>query len=193
MSQPVDRTIVFAGAGSLTVGLIGRYVRVYEADATGVSIALDSGGPLLRFPGQEIDAGPGGFKRLQVSVTVASTVRIGVSETPQGDTNTQVSATVSATLSPGGTLPAGGDVACVNAAATLILAGNANGLVALVRSSDTNTYAEGTVRVGGLGVTAAAGIELNPGDVMAIDTTAAIYAYNNSGAAVTLQVLPLAK
>ncbi len=193
MGTPVDRAITFAGQGQQTVQLEGRFVRVLAADASGVTITPHPGSPLLRYAGQDVDAGPAGFKAFDVAVTVASTVKLCVSDTRQADNQTAVNATVSATVSPGGTLDAGGDVSCANGAATQVLAGDANGLTAIVRSSDTNTYTEGTVRLGGAGVTATSGIELNPGDAITIDTTAPIYAFNNSGAAVTLQVLPLAK
>ena len=193
MSKPVDRTITFAGAGSVPVGLEGRYIRIYAADPSGVTIQPDSGSPLLRFPGQQIDTGPGGFKRLQVSVTVASTVRIGVSEVPQDDTNTNVTATLSATINPGGTVANPGDVSCANGAATQLYAGGANTLTVGIKSSEANTYAVGTVRIGTTGVTGTSGLEISPGETLWLASTAPIFAYNDSGAAVDLQVLPLSK
>ena len=193
MATPRDITEVFAGAGQRPILAGGRFVRVLAADASGVTIIPDTGQPLLRFAGQDIDVGPGGFRRLQISVTVASTVKLVISDTRQADNQTSINATVSATVSPGGTFPTGGDVACPNAASTQLIAGNANELTVMVRSSAANTYAAGTVRVGGTGVGAASGIELNPGEVITISTTAPIAAYNGSGAAVTLQVLPVQK
>lgn len=193
MGTPVDRKITFAGAGQQTVQLAGRFIRVLSADASGVTLTPHPGSPLLRYAGQDVDAGPGGFQFFDVAVTVASTVQLCVSDTRQADNSTTVTATVSATVSPGGTLSNGGDTACANATATQLAAGNANGLSVMVKSSATNTYGLGTVRVGTTGVTASSGIELNPGESLTFDTTAPIFAYNNSGASVTLQVLPLAK
>ncbi len=193
MGTPVDRKITFAGAGQQTVQLAGRFIRVLDADASGVTLTPHPGSPLLRFAGQDIDAGPGGFQFFDVAVTVASTVSLCVSDTRQADNSTTVTATVSATVSPGGTLSNGGDTACPNSAATQLAAGNANGLSVMVRSSALNTYGLGTVRVGTTGVTASSGIEINPGESLTFDTTAPIVAYNNSGASITLQVLPLAK
>lgn len=193
MGTPVDRSITFTGAGQQGVQLAGRFIRVLAADASGVTLTPHPGSPLLRYAGQDIDAGPGGFQSFDVAVTVASTVQLCVSDTRQADNSTAVTATVSATVSPGGTLSNGGDTACANAAATQLAAGNANGLSVMVKSSATNTYGLGTVRIGTTGVTAASGIELNPGESLTFDTTAPIFAYNNSGASVTLQVLPLAK
>lgn len=193
MGTPIDRSITFAAAGTQGVQLEGRFVRVLAADPTGVTIKPSPGSPLLRYVGQDIDAGPGGFKSLDVTVTVASTVRLCVSDTRQADDSVEVSATVSATVSPGSTLGIGGDTACANAIATLLVAGNANGLGAIICGPAAGVWAAGTVRVGGAGVTAASGIEIAPGEKITIATTAPIYAYNNSGAAITLEVLPLTK
>lgn len=193
MGTPVDREEVFTGAGSRTISLEGRFIRVLECDASGVTITPKPGSPLLRNVGQDIDAGTPGFKSFQIAVTVACTVKVCVSDTRQSDTNTNVTANVTATISPGGTFPAGGDVACPNAAETELIAGAATGLTVIVRSSAANAYAVGTVRVGGTGVTAAKGIELNPGESISLDTTAPVHAYNASGAGVTLQVLPVQK
>jgi hypothetical protein len=189
---PVDRTEIFTGAGSRTIALAGRFIRVLAADASGVTITPRPGSPLLRYVGQDVDAGAP-FTAFDIEVTVASSVKVCVSDTRQADTNTNVTATVSATVSPAGTVAQPGDVVCANGAATQLIAGNANGLSVLVRSSVINTYTDGTVRIGTTGVTAAQGVELNAGESITIDTTAPVYAYNNSGAVVTLQVLPLAK
>lgn len=193
IGTPVDRSITFSAAGSQRVALSGRFIRILSADVSGVTITPEGASPLLRYGGQEIDVGPQGFRSFQVAVTVPCTVILTVSETHQSDNQTNVNATVSATIDPGGTLPTGGDTVCATGAATLLAAGNANNLAVMVRSSELNNYAAGTVRVGGTGVTAASGIEINPGEVMTLSTTAPVYAYNNSGAAVTLQVLPIQK
>lgn len=193
MGTPVDRSEVFTGAGTRTIALQGRFIRVLACDASGVTITPKPGSPLLRNQGQDVDAGPQGFKSFDIAVTVASTVKVCVSDTRQADSNTNVTANVNATVSPAGTVTQPGDVACANAAATQLVAGNANGLSVMVRSSAANTYAIGSVRIGTTGVTAASGVELNPGETITLDVDAPVVAYNNSGAAVTLQVLPLAK
>lgn len=193
MGTPVDRTEVFTGAGSRSIQLSGRFVRVLAADASGVTISPHPGSPVVRYAGQDVDVGPAGFQSLDISVTVACTVKVCVSDTRQADSNTNVTATVSATITPAGTVSNGGDVNCANAAATQLSAGNANGLTVIIRSSVANTYAVGTVRIGTTAVTAVSGVELNPGESIQLDTTAPLFAFNNSGAAVTLQVLPLAK
>lgn len=193
MGSPLDYSLTFAGAGSRMLPAAGRFCRVLAADASGVHISPSAtGSGLLRFEGQDIDAGTT-IKEWLVSVTVACTVRVCISDTRQADNATTVNATLSATISPGGTLGNGGDTVCANAAATQLAAGNANGLSVTVKSPLSSTYANGTVRIGTTAVGAASGIELNPGDVFTADTTAPIFAYNGSGAPVTLQVLTLAK
>lgn len=192
MGTPVDRSEVFTGAGSRVIALQGRFIRVLACDASGVTITTKPGSPLLRNVGQDVDAGAV-FKSFEIAVTVASTVKVCVSDTRQSDTNTAVTANVSATVTPAGTVAQPGDVNCPNGVATPLAAGNANGLSVMIRSSVTNTYADGTVRIGTTGVTAGGGVELNAGESLTIDTTAPVVAFNNSGAAITLQVLPLAK
>lgn len=188
MGTPVDRSITFAGPGQQPVQLAGRFIRVLGADASGVTLTPHPGSPLLRYAGQDVDAGPGGFQAFDVAVTVASTVQLCVSDTRQADNSTTVTATVSATVSPGGTLSNGGDTACATAVATQLAAGNVNGLSVMVKSSATNDYPLGTVRVGTTGVGAASGIEINPGESLTFDTTAPIFAYNNSNAPIATTV-----
>lgn len=180
MGAPIDRTETFSGAGSRNVELAGRFIRVLAADASGVTITPRGGKAMLRYAGQDIDLGPQGFQAFSIAVTVASTVRICVSDTRQADSNTNVSATVSATVTPAGTVTQPGDVICPAGAATQLIAGNANGLSVLIRSSATNNYADGLVRVGTTGVTASQGVELNVGESWPLATTAPLAAYNNS-------------
>ena len=191
MGTPVDRTETFAAAGSRTVALPGRFIRVLSAPTQGVTITTRPGVALTRYAGQGIDVGPGGFKSFDIALPVAGAVTFTVSDTEQADNQTAVNATVSATISPAATLAQPGDVSCAAGAITELYAGGAATLTVLVRSSDTNTYAEGTVRIGTAGVGAASGIELNPGDSIALDTTAAVYAWNAGGVAIDLQVLVL--
>ncbi|MDE2467164.1 MAG: hypothetical protein KGL35_00030, partial [Bradyrhizobium sp.] len=151
------------------------------------------GSPLLRFVGQDVDAGAGGFKEFDIAVTVASTVKVCVSDQRQADNATSVNATVSATISAAGTVAQPGDVPCANGVATQIAAGNANGLSVIVRSSAGNSYSPGQVRIGTTAVTAASGIEINPGETQTWAVTAPIFCFNNTGAGISLQVEPLAK
>lgn len=192
MATPVDRSETFTGAGSRSIQLSGRFIRVLAADVSGVTITPHPGSPLLRFTGQDVDAGAT-FQWFDIAVTVACTVKICVSGERQSDTNTNINANVSAVIGPGGTVAQPGDVACANAVATQIIAGDANALTVLVRSSNANNYPDGTVRIGTTGVTAASGIELNVGDTIPVDTTVPVVAFNNSGAAVTLQLLKVGK
>lgn len=193
MGTPIDRTETFTGAGARTVALQGRFIRVLEADVSGVTITPQGGKGMLRYAGQDIDVGPQGFKSFQIAVTVASAVTLCVSETRQADNAANVNATVSATIAAAGTVSQPGDVACPNGVATQIAAGNANGLSVIVRSSAGNSYSPGQVRIGTTAVTASSGIEINPGETQTWGTTAPIFCFNNTGASINLQVEPLAK
>lgn len=78
------------------------------------------------------------------------------------------------------------DVTCGNAAQTLILAANANRRSAIIGALAANT---GIIRIGDNGVTATRGAELNIGESITIESTEAIYVYNNSGAAQDVSVV----
>lgn len=99
------------------------------------------------------------------------------------DTRSTVNATVNTTIAPGASLFDGGDVACPNAAATQLLAADATRSYAIITNPSTNTA---TVRIGTSGVAAATGTPLEPGVSLPVSTTAAIYARNDSGGAVTI-------
>lgn len=193
MAQPIDRSITFAGAGTQTVQVPGRFVRVLACDASGVTITPRPGSPLLRYAGQDVDAGVGGFTAVDLTVTVASTVKVCVSDTRQADSNTNVTANVSATVTPGGTMNQPGDIACANAVATQVIAGNANRLTVTVRAPSSGAWTSGTVRIGTTAVGAASGLEFDPGDSYSADFTGPVFIYNNSGAAISIQVLEVAK
>jgi hypothetical protein len=90
---------------------------------------------------------------------------------------------VTATVAAGNTLNNGGDVSALAGAATQLLAADASRTYALICNVSTNTL---TVRIGSSAVAAATGVPLEPGETLALATTAAIYAYNAGGSAVTI-------
>ncbi len=187
-----DYSLTFGAPGVQTLRAQGRFVRVYAADATGVTIKPRNGSPLLRFTGQDVDVGVLKYDWLDISVTVASTVRLGISDDRQFDNQTNINSIVSATITPGKTLNAGGDVVCGNAATTQLIPADATRLAAILCvSANAPAYVAGTVRIGGAAVAAGAGVEINPGEKLVLDSQAIISCYNNSGAAVTVQVLPI--
>lgn len=193
MGTPRDYSLTFTAAGQRTLPASGRFCRVLAADASGATIAAGAtGSGLLRYTGQDVDAGAA-VNEWQISVTVACTVRVCISDTRQADNTASINATVSATVSPGGTMTQPGDVACANGAATQVIAGNADRLAVTVKAPESATWTAGTVRIGTTSVGAASGLELNPGDAYTAAFTGPLYVYNNSGASIDVQVLELGK
>ena len=71
-----------------------------------------------------------------------------------------------------------GDVTTVAAVSTQFLAGSATRRSAIVKADSGNA---GPVRIGDSNVGAARGINLQPGESISIDTTAALYYYDGAG------------
>lgn len=187
MGSPRDYYLTFGGAGSREIKARGRFLRVLDAPAASVFLAFDGSTELERRAGQGINFG-GWFERFTVRSTVAQTVLVCVSDERQDDDQESVSVSVAATLAPGNTLGAGGDVNIAGASSALLAAGDATRLALVVANPATNTD---PVRVGGAGVGAASGIELSPGDSITLATTAAVHGYNPKAGAQTVQVLPV--
>lgn len=99
------------------------------------------------------------------------------------DARASLNAVVNATIASGASLFDGGDVAVPSGAATLLLAADATRSYANIMNPSTNTA---TVRIGTATVGAANGTPLEPGSTLPVSTTAAIYAFQASGAPVTL-------
>lgn len=99
------------------------------------------------------------------------------------DARAVINATLNVTVSAGASLVDGGDVAVPSGAATLLLAADATRSYANIMNPSTNTV---TLRIGTATVGAANGTPLEPGSTLPIATTAAIYAYQASGGAVTI-------
>lgn len=187
MGSPRDYYETFTGAGTREIRARGRHLRILEAPAAVVFVSLDGSSELERRAGQGINFGTF-FDRITIRSAVAQTVQVCVSDERQDDDQESVSVTVSATLTPGNTLGAGGDVAIPGASAAVVIAADADRLAVTIVNPVTNTD---PVRVGGLGVGAAAGIELYPSDSYTLATTDAVYVYNGKASAQTVQVLPL--
>lgn len=143
----------------------------------------------VRFDDSEKVPLPGGigFRRYYNTVELESAtggafvVMVGFGSV--ADARSTANVTVNTTVAPGASLFDGGDVSCASGAATQLLALDAARSYANITNPSTNTV---TVRVGTSGVSAASGTPLEPGQTLPISTTAAIYAYQASGGAVTI-------
>jgi hypothetical protein len=187
MSSPRDYYLTFSGAATREIRARGRFLRVLEAPAAAVFLAFDGSTELERRAGQGVNYG-GTFNRFTVRSTVAQTVLVCVSDDRQDDDQESVSVSVSATVTPGNTLSAGGDVSIPALSSQQLAAADADRLALIVANPVNNTD---PVRVGGSGVNASSGIELQPGDSITIASTAAVYGYNPKGSAQSVQVLPV--
>jgi len=184
--NPRDYEITFAGAGEREIFARARYVRVL--DATGdVFIKADDASEVKRVKGQALNLETG-FSKITIRSAIAQTVRVVLASLPQDDASTSVNATVSATVAPANTLDAGGDVNILATSSALLSAGDVTRMALIVSNPASNTAA---VRVGGAGVGAASGVAIEPGESITLATTAAVYGYNTSSGAQSVQVLPM--
>lgn len=88
-------------------------------------------------------------------------------------------------ISQSATLDSVADVNAPNAATTLILAADTTRRSFVIK----NPSGGGSVRIGDAGAGAANGFELEAGAAFGLETGAAVYAYNGSGSAISLQVI----
>jgi hypothetical protein len=188
-----DYSFTFAGAGEESRDIpAGNHVRILEATGD-VYLAINNGPFRRRTQGWAETVEPGGapITKITVKSLIAQSILIGAGrgETDDGET---LNVNVTATVTPGNTIGAGGDVALpagVGGATTLVSAADATALTVLLKADIANTE---TIRVGGAGVGAAGGYPLEPGESVSLSTTAAIWAYNPSAvAAQNIHVLPM--
>ena len=79
-------------------------------------------------------------------------------------------------VGPGKTLTSVADKTPLNSSVVLILSdANLDRKTILIRSNKANSN---KMRIGDINITATRGIELNPGDTITLETTAAVYAKN---------------
>lgn len=185
MGSPRDYTEVFTGLAERPIQARGRYIRIMEATGD-VYISVAGSSRLKRVVGQEIDHGSE-FSRFILRSTIAQTVRVVVSDTSQRDDQQTVNVNATATVAPGNTLDAGGDVLIPANSAANVIAGDGTRLVVGVHN-----ISDQELRIGGAGVTAASGLPLKPGEEKYIATTAVVAVFNpHATEAKSVAVLPL--
>lgn len=160
----------------------GDWFQVYSAPVADLVVRFDDGEPI------QVEQGIG-FRRYYERVTLESAtgqaviVYAGFGSATDGRASV-TGLTLNTQISPGNTLSDGGDVSCTASAATQLLAADATRLYALISNASANTI---IVRVGTSAVAAGTGTPLEPGMVLPLATTAAIYAYNpHASTAVTI-------
>lgn len=128
-----------------------------------------------------------GFRRyygeIELESATGQTVVILAGYGSVSDSRANVTATLNVNIAPGNTIDDGADVATVSGAATVLLPVDLTRLHAIITNPSINIA---TVRIGSASVTASKGIPLEPGETLTYDMTGAIYAFQASGAAVTI-------
>lgn len=160
----------------------GDWFHVKSAPVDDLIVRFDDGEPVPLTAGM-------GLRRFYSKVTLESpTGQAVVAFAGFGSvTDARATANVSVTtnIAPGNTLDDGGDVDVPDSSVTLLAAADPDRLYLNV---DVPSDAAGPVRVGTGTVGAASGRRIEPGTSVPIATTAAVYAYHENGADVTVSV-----
>lgn len=166
-----------------------NYFRVISQTASStLAIRLGQNGIETPFTGQGIGIQcEDVFSRITLINNGASalTITLGLAYGSISDDRLNVSGTVSTSPVAPATFSTSADVSVSATATTQVLAANTSRKEAFI----SNRAANGTVvRVGDSGSGAADGIELASGGTLILSTTAAIYVFNPTGAAITIGV-----
>lgn len=181
------KILLAAGVPSPAMPINGDYIHILLASVDDLKVRFDSGKPNSVHQGL-------GFRRYYSDVSFESAtgqeieVLLGFGSVADGRATANVNVTTN--IAPGNTFRLGGDIACADVSTTLLLAADPDRLYAVITNESSNTA---TVRIGPATVDADTGIPLEPGQSLPIGTTAAIYAWNGSGAPVTISAASVAE
>lgn len=148
------------------------YFHVLTAPITDLMVRFDDGAQVNLYEGVGLRIYGSKFT-LESATGQTVTVLAGFGHVFDGRATANVN--VTATVAAGNTFNDGGDVVCVHAARTQLLAQDLLRTYALVKNSSSNTI---TVRIGNATVAAGSGNPLEPGETLPLATTAALYAWN---------------
>lgn len=171
-----DYRFTIAAGDSIVVHAVGRYVTCLEAN---IDFEIGIGSDALQFmtQGLTVEMAPG---EVFTQVTLDNTggaaplvVRVGIGTGNLRDQ--RLTLTGSIDVSKGDALSTLADVALVAATATLISALDLTRREIIVTNLTGNTA---VVRIGDSNVAAARGTPLQPGESIALDTTAAVHGYS---------------
>ena len=165
----------------------GDYIHILTAPVTDLKVRFDSGEPI---PMQEGVGFRRYYRTVEFESATGQTIEVLCGFGSVFDGRATANVNVSATVAAGNTFRVGADVSVPSAAATLVLAADPDRTYALISNPSTNTV---TLRLGPATVGAASGVLLEPGVTMPLATTAAIYAYQASGGAVTISATSVAE
>jgi len=132
---------------------------------------------------------PQNYTRVSLLSTTTQTVTLVLGFGDYTDARATVNATVNTTIAPSNTLNPASDVT-IGAAATSIVAADANRKEIMIH---VPSDAANSIRVGDSGVTAASGLEVEPGSTLVLATESAVFGIRDGAADVAVSVLSLAR
>lgn len=176
----------------------GRFLRVITADAAiDITFYDESNQPIGQAVGvlggfqigiepHDLDKASRliGFAKVGITSATNQTITVAISRQPiQYD---RLTGSISSTIASGTTLDSVADVSVNATTTTQVAAANANQKSVTIKNLSNNTAA---FRIGDIGAGAANGHELNPGESITIETTAAVYGYNSHSGAQSVSVV----
>lgn len=183
-----DYTLNLDGTNEQTINVQGDFVHVQavSVDGTAVFLRFDEGAQVTRFKGQ----GNRVYytQSVKVSASAACQVTLQLGYGYATDSRTTFDGSITVVDSPASTNPALPSVTVnAGAQAELVAAdGTAVGYVVGVASSQP-----GGVFVGDIAAAADTGVFIEPGQLIAIGTQGALYAYNPGGSNVKVSIMGL--
>jgi hypothetical protein len=166
--------------GSARWQVAGNWFQVTSSPVNDLIVRFDSGQPIPLMQGQGMSIS---YSEFSISSATGQAVTVFAGYGQMSDSRANLVATFNVTVGAGASIDDGADVATVSGSASLLLPVDLTRKTAIICNPTTNTV---SVRVGSSSVGAAKGVILEPGESLEYPTTAAIYAYQASGGAVTL-------
>lgn len=187
MDGPRDFTVTLTAGQTFPLRARGRFFGILDAPAGALQLAFDGGVQQTRGAGGTVWI-ERGFREIDITSAFAQTIRVVVADQAQAIPGGGGGGGSGAGSGVFNTLPAGGDITLGAAGVTLLAAADSTRVGIAITNLDGNPE---TIRVGGsASLTAAQGLPVAPGDMIVLDTNAAVYAFN-PGAAQDVAVLPL--
>ena len=172
---------------NMAINGAGRFFRILEADGD-VGVAIDAQPENVMKAGHGFELAEGQrFGRLRIFNRAAGSQTIEIALGLGRFSDSRMAGSVGTKETMPDTFTSGAPVAALNAATTLIGAANSARREAVLVNDGA-----GTIYIGGAaGAAAGQGLPLAAGQPLTLDTTAAIYARNDSGAAVNVAIAEL--
>ena len=177
------RAVVSAGV-DVTIPLQGNFIYVFSSLAN-FTIVFDEGNEQSARAGSRFSVGE--FKAIRIESIYDQTIilKYGYGDYSESAANPTVAVSGSVSSKPtSSTLPGNTDVVIPNGTTTLIIPARARTRANLQRV-DSNT---GVCRVWGASVCATCGIQMPPNGLMSLETSGAVFCYNDSGADVVFGI-----